>query len=66
MAEFDRVIQGGTVIDGLQTPRYVADVGIANGRIARIGHIDASQAGEVLDARGKFVVPFVRSARVSG
>ena len=41
MAEFDRVIKGGTIIDGLQTPRYRADVGIRDGRIASIGDIDA-------------------------
>lgn len=57
MAQFDRVIRGGTVIDGLQTPRYVADVGIKHGRIARIGQISANEADEVLDGAGKFVVP---------
>jgi len=25
VAEFDRVIRGGTIIDGLRTPRFVAD-----------------------------------------
>lgn len=57
MPEFDRVIKNGTIIDGLQTPRYRADLGIRAGRIARIGSIDAAEAGEVLDAEGKFVVP---------
>ena len=37
MATYDLVIKGGTVIDGLRTPRYRADVGIADGRIAEIG-----------------------------
>ena len=36
----DLVIKGGTVIDGLQTPRYKADVGISAGRITRIGRIE--------------------------
>jgi N-acyl-D-aspartate/D-glutamate deacylase len=57
MADFDRVIRGGTVIDGLRTPRYTADIGIRNGRIAQIGRIDASQADEVLDAEGHIVAP---------
>jgi N-acyl-D-aspartate/D-glutamate deacylase len=57
MAEFDRVIRGGTVIDGLRTPRYRADVAIKDGLIARIGSVRADEAEEVLDADGQFVVP---------
>ena len=57
MPQFDRVIKGGTVIDGLRTPRYTADVGIRAGRIERIGRIDADDAGEVLDADGLVVAP---------
>ena len=57
MPEFDRVIRGGTAIDGLRTPRYRADVAIKNGRIARIGSIDPGQAAEALDAEGMIVAP---------
>ena len=45
------------VIDGLQTPRYKADVGIKDGRIARIGQISANEADEVLDGEGLFTRP---------
>jgi len=27
MAEFETVIIGGTIIDGLRTPRFTADIG---------------------------------------
>jgi N-acyl-D-aspartate/D-glutamate deacylase len=57
MAEFDRVIRGGTVIDGLRTPRFRADVGIKDGRVARIGRIASHEADEVLDAEGLIVAP---------
>ena len=57
MLRFDTVIKGGTVIDGLRTPRFVADIGIRDGRIALIGRIDKSQAGAVIDARGAIVAP---------
>ena len=57
MATFDTVIKGGTIIDGLQTPRYVADVGIKNGRIASIGRISTNNADQVLDASGLIVAP---------
>jgi len=54
---YDLVIKGGTVIDGLQTPRYKADLGITDGRITQIGRVDASDGRTVIDAAGKFVVP---------
>src|SRR5262245_10414879 len=57
MPRLELVIKGGTVIDGLQTPRYKADVGIAGGKIAEIGRIDASDADEVVDASGRVVAP---------
>ena len=59
MPRYDILIRGGTVIDGLQTPRYKADVGIARGKIVRIGRIDAKDGAEVVDASGKVVAPGV-------
>ncbi len=56
MAEFDTVIRSGMVIDGSRTPRYRADVGIKNGRIAKIGRIAANGA-RVIDADGLIVAP---------
>ena len=57
MASFDILIAGGTVIDGLRTPRFTADVAIRDGRIAVIGKIDPAQAKRVIDARGLIVCP---------
>ncbi len=57
MSKLDIVIKGGTVIDGLQTPRYKADVGIADGRVVQIGRIDAADAAEVVDGSGRVVAP---------
>ena len=59
MADYDIVIRQGTVIDGLRTPRYVADVGIRDGRIAHIGKIPAASGGTVIDAEGLIVAPGV-------
>ena len=36
---YDLLIKNGTVVDGLGTPRYRADVAVANGKIAAIGKI---------------------------
>jgi N-acyl-D-amino-acid deacylase len=54
------VIKGGTVIDGLRTPRYKADVAIKDGKIAQIGgDLSAGDGVEVVDASGKVVAPGV-------
>ena len=57
MAEFDTLIKGGTVVDGIRVPRYRADIGIKDGRIAQIGGIRGGDADTVLDAGGQIVAP---------
>ena len=57
MADFDVIIKDGTVVDGTRVPRYKADVGIKNGKIAKIGRLNSSDATKVLDARGLIVAP---------
>ena len=59
MAIYDIVIKGGTVIDGLRTPRYKADIAIKDGTIVEIGGIAATDGAEVVDAAGKIVAPGV-------
>lgn len=53
----DWVIQAGDVIDGTGTPRWRADVGIAEGRIAAIGDLSAVPSRERFDAAGRIVAP---------
>ena len=57
MAEYDIVIRGGTIVDGVRTPRYISDLAIKDGRIAKIGGLRGSTATKVLDASGLIVVP---------
>ncbi len=47
----------GRVIDGSGAARRLADVGIAGGRIAAIGRLEAATARRVIDARGLVVAP---------
>lgn len=54
--QYDLIIKNGTVIDGSGMPRFRADVGIVNGKIATIGKI-REQARETLDAEGHVVTP---------
>jgi N-acyl-D-aspartate/D-glutamate deacylase len=53
---FDLIVRNGTVVDGSGLPRYRADVGVCDGRIAAIGRIREPGSQEI-DAEGHFVTP---------
>ena len=57
MAHYDIIIRGGTVVDGTRTPRYMSDIAIRDGKIARIGGLNGGTADKVLDAKGRIVAP---------
>jgi N-acyl-D-amino-acid deacylase len=54
---FDVIIKGGRIIDGTGNPWYRADVGVREGRIARISPIPLKGAERILDASGLLVCP---------
>jgi N-acyl-D-amino-acid deacylase len=54
--QYDLIIKNGTVVDGSGMPRFRADVGVIQGKIASIGRIRES-ARETLDAEGHVVAP---------
>lgn len=56
-AYYDYLILGGTLVDGSGKPGYRADIGIAGSTIAEIGELKNAQAGQIVDARGKYVIP---------
>jgi N-acyl-D-aspartate/D-glutamate deacylase len=56
-APYDVLIAGGSVIDGDGTPGVNADLGIRNGKIARIGNLGSSPARVHVDASGLTVAP---------
>ena len=57
MAEFDTVIKDGMVIDGTRLPRFRGDIGIKDGRVARIGRLKSHEGAKVIDAGGLIVAP---------
>ena len=52
----DLVVRNGLVVDGSGLPAFRADVGVHDGRIARVGRID-SYGGPEIDASGRVVAP---------
>ncbi|MGH7011902.1 MAG: amidohydrolase family protein, partial [Caulobacteraceae bacterium] len=59
---FDLIVRGGEVVN--HAGRGSADVGVRAGRIAAIGDLRASFAGEVIEARGLAVLPGVIDTQV--
>jgi N-acyl-D-aspartate/D-glutamate deacylase len=57
MAEFDVVIRGGTVIDGTRMPRFRGDVGIKDGKVAKVGNLKSHEGKQAIDAGGMNVAP---------
>ena len=55
--DFDLLVRGGTVIDGTKAPRFTADVGVKDGRIAQVGDLAGAGATRVIDAKGLIVAP---------
>ena len=57
---YDLIIRNGTLIDGSNTPRRLADVAVSQGMICAISGTSSgftSGAREEIDARGKIVAP---------
>ena len=50
------IIRNGTIIDGTGRDRYVADIGINDGKIVKIGEIKESSKN-IIDAENKLVTP---------
>jgi N-acyl-D-amino-acid deacylase len=55
--KYELVIKNGRIADGSGNPWFYADIGIVNGRIAKIGRIDTSEAAQVIDAQNLIVAP---------
>ena len=54
---YDLVVKNGMIIDGSGGVRYRGDVGIKDGKIAKIGRINGEATEETIDAEGHVVTP---------
>ena len=55
--KYDTLIRQALIIDGSNTPGYVADVGLRDGRIETIGDLSNAQAEHEIDASGRVLAP---------
>jgi len=54
---FDLTLEGGRIVDGTGNPSFEADIGVLNGRVAKIGRLDGHQTGKRIDVSGLVVTP---------
>jgi N-acyl-D-amino-acid deacylase len=54
---FDLIVRNGIVVDGTGLPRRRVDVGVRDGRVSKLGHLEGQSAAEEIDADGMVVSP---------
>ncbi len=54
---FDLIVRNATVIDGTKAPRFSAEIGVRDGKIAAIGRLDQASADTEIDASGLIAAP---------
>ena len=54
---YDLVITNARIVDGTGNPWFRGSIAVKDGRIARVGRFDASNARQTIDASGKIVAP---------
>jgi len=60
--EYDLIIRNGFVVDGSGLPRRRVDVGIRDGKIAKMAHLEGHSAAEEIDAAGMIIAPGIVDA----
>ena len=61
-ATFDLILRGGEVVS--HAGRGLADIGVRDGRVVRVGDLGQASAGEVIDLSGLTVMPGVIDSQV--
>jgi N-acyl-D-amino-acid deacylase len=54
---YDLLIRNGTIVDGLGGEPYVGDVGVRDGVITAVGHVNGDTAEREIDATGLLITP---------
>ncbi|MEA4847533.1 MAG: D-aminoacylase [Clostridiaceae bacterium] len=53
----DCIIKNGNIVDGTGKPSFISDIGIQEGKIAKVGSLQDADAARVIDAKGYIVTP---------
>ncbi|HEV2308931.1 MAG TPA: amidohydrolase family protein, partial [Acidimicrobiia bacterium] len=61
-AALDLLVRGGILVDGTGLARRRVDVGVRDGRVVAVGHLEDHPAREVLEADGRIVAPGIVDA----
>ncbi len=56
-AQYDLLVRGGHLLDGMGNPWRYADVAVSGDRIAAVGDLKSAQATRVIDVTGLYVAP---------
>jgi len=54
---FDLIVRNATVIDGTRAPRFAGEIGVREGKIARIGDLSGARGSVEIDASGRIAAP---------
>ena len=54
---YDLVITNARIVDGTGNPWFRGSIGVKDGKIVRVGRVDASNARQTIDAGNKIVAP---------
>src|SRR5215218_3627098 len=54
---YDIVITNARIIDGTGNPWFRGEIAIKDGRIVKVGRIDKTSAGQIIDAHDQIVAP---------
>lgn len=54
---YDLIIKNARIVDGTGNPWFRGSIAVKNGRIAKVGKIDASDGKQIVDAKNQIVAP---------
>lgn len=54
---YDLIVRNAVIIDGTRAPRFEGEIGVRDGKVARVGALDGAKADREIDAGGMIASP---------